>query len=199
MEKLVEMDGSILLWIQEHLRNGILTPVMKCITRLGNGGLIWLALIVLLLLFHSTRRTGITALLAMLLTLLVINLLLKNMIARIRPYETVVGLTRIISAPTDFSFPSGHAGHAFAASVVFFRELPKKLGIPALVFAFLISFSRLYVGVHYPTDVLAGAILGTAMALLATLIVSLICKIKKFGWAAVGESDAENIDRRNEL
>ncbi len=77
------------------------------------------------------------------------------------------GLTSLIGVQDDFSFPSGHTGSSFAAAVVMYRGLPKKVGVPALVFAFLMGFSRLYVGVHYPSDVIGGALIGTAIALFA--------------------------------
>ena len=85
---------------------------------------------------------------------------------RTRPYEAVDGLQRIIEAQRDLSFPSGHTGSSFAAAVVIFLTCPRKIGVPALILAFLIMFSRLYVGVHYPTDVLAGMITGTLIAVL---------------------------------
>ena len=92
-------------------------------------------------------------------------LFLKNVVARTRPYEVVEGLTRLIEKQSDYSFPSGHTAASFAAAVILFLQLPKKYGIPALILAVLISFSRLYLGVHYATDVLAGAVSGTLIAL----------------------------------
>lgn len=104
---------------------------------------------------------------ALLGSLIINNMILKHLFNRTRPYEVVDGLMRIIEKQSDYSFPSGHTGSSFAAGVVMFRELPKKYGIIALVLACLVSFSRLYVGVHYPTDVLAGAVTGTISALIA--------------------------------
>lgn len=170
MEWLTKIDGNILLWIQEHLRNDILTPVMQLLSRVADNGLIWLVIAVILLSFSKTRRTGVAVILSMAGNFLVLNIVLKNLVERIRPYEVVEGLTRLVPAEKSFSFPSGHAGHAFAAAVVLFCMLPRKYGIPALVLAILIAFSRLYVGVHYPTDVLAGALVGTVMALLTVTI-----------------------------
>lgn len=171
METLMELDGNILLWIQDNLRNDILTPVMKCLSRIADNGLIWIVIAVLLLLFSGTRKVGFTVGLSLLSNLLVMNLILKNLVARVRPYEAIDGLTRLVPAERSFSFPSGHAGHAFAAAVVLYCMLPKKYGIPALVLAGLISVSRMYVGVHYPTDVLAGAVIGTGIALLCVALV----------------------------
>ena len=114
----------------------------------------------------------------MIYNLVVLNVIMKNLFSRIRPYEVIDELTRIVPAPSDFSFPSGHAGHSFAAAVVMMVMLPRKYGVPALVLAILISVSRLYVGVHYPTDVLGGCIIGTIMAILSILTVKAIEKRK---------------------
>ena len=158
------LDGQILLWIQENLRNDFLTPIFKFITSLGDVGMIWIALTILCLFFAKYRKVGCLSALALIGSLLINNVLLKNLVARTRPYEVVEGLTRLIEKQSDFSFPSGHAGASFAAAVIFFIYLPKKFGIPAIILAFLISFSRLYVGVHYVTDVLAGGLISTAIA-----------------------------------
>lgn len=170
MDILVETDGNILLWIQNNLRNDFLDPIMKFITKLGDFGLIWIALGIFMLFFASTRRVGLTVALSMISDIVLLNLILKNLFERVRPYEAIEGLTRIIPAESSFSFPSGHAGHAFATSVVMLIMLPKKYGIPAFIFACIMAFSRLYVGVHYPTDVLAGCMVGTITALLSVKI-----------------------------
>lgn len=167
MDWLINLDGDILLWIQENIRNGILTPIMKLITHLGDAGIFWIVLTLVLLIFKKTRKVGIMSAMALICSLLINNIILKNLFARTRPYEVVDGLTRLIEKQSDYSFPSGHTGSSFAAGVVMFKELPKKFGIPLLILAILISLSRLYVGVHYPTDVLAGVITGTISALIS--------------------------------
>ena len=112
-------------------------------------------------------------------TFLINNIILKNIIARTRPYEVVEGLNRIIGAQSDFSFPSGHSGASFAVAVVMFMEMPKKYGVPALIVATLIAFSRLYVGVHYPFDVIAGVLTGTIYAVITVAIYRKFFKDKK--------------------
>lgn len=161
---LLGLDSSILLWIQEFVRNAFLTPVFVIITRLGNSGAIWLVISVIMLLFKKSRKAGIMSLAALLGSFIIDNMLLKNLVARIRPYEVIGGLQLLIEKQSDFSFPSGHTGSSFAAAVILYRELPKKWGIPALVLAALIGFSRLYLGVHYPTDVICGALIGSLIA-----------------------------------
>lgn len=163
-ELLVNLEGPILLWIQEYIRNEWLTPVMTFITHLGDSGFIWIVLTLACLIWARTRRVGILMLFSLLLNTLANNIILKNMLARTRPYEVVQGLIRIIEAQSDFSFPSGHTGCSFAAAVVIFMMCPRRYGIPAMTLAVLISLSRLYVGVHFPTDVLCGGLIGTAAA-----------------------------------
>lgn len=167
-----------MLWIQDNIRNFILDPIMKGITHLGDSGILWIAVCLLLLIIPKTRRLGIVCSCSLAAVFIIDNLILKNLFARTRPYEVIDGLTRIISAQSDYSFPSGHSGASFSVAVVLFKESPKPIGIPALVLALLISLSRLYVGVHYPTDVLAGILIGTIIALLACLIYHKITKSK---------------------
>ena len=166
LQYLMSVDENILLWIQNNLRSDILTPIFTFITTLGNGGAIWIAGSVLLLIPKQTRKVGVMSLTALAFSVLIDNVILKNLIGRTRPYEVVNGLTSLVGIQNDYSFPSGHTGSSFAAAIVMFRALPKKYGVPALILAFLIGFSRLYVGVHYPSDVICGALIGTGIALL---------------------------------
>ena len=131
-------DGQILLFIQEHLRMEALNPIVIAITNLGNTGIVWIVLSIVLLFPKKTRRAGLLSLLALLGSLCVTNFLLKNYVARVRPYEVVV----------------------------IYKSCPRGIGVPALVLAFAISLSRLYVGVHYPSDVIVGMVIGTLIALI---------------------------------
>lgn len=176
---LMNLDGNLLLFLQEYVRNPVLTPILKLITTLGNGGAVWIALAVLLLCIPKTRKVGCMAVAALLGTLLVNNLVLKNLVARTRPYEVIEGLTYIVRTPVDYSFPSGHAGCSFAVASVMFRRLPGRYGVPALVLAILISLSRLYVGVHYPSDVLFGVISGILISYGAEAVVNRLSKSEK--------------------
>lgn len=177
IDSLLLLDGNILLFIQEFFRNPVLTPIMKVITTLGNDGLIWILFTLLLLAIPRTRRVGCMLTAALLGTLLINNIILKNLVARTRPYEVVEGLTYLVKKPSDFSFPSGHAGCAFSAACIMFRRLPKRYGVSALVLAIFISLSRLYVGVHYPSDVLFGVISGIVISYAAEAVVKRLWKI----------------------
>lgn len=166
IQSLLNLDGQALLWIQEYLRHSAITPVVVFITEIGNAGAVWIIISLVLLAMKRTRRIGLIALCSLLGAFIINNVILKNVVGRIRPYDAVNGLNLIIERQIDSSFPSGHTGSSFACAVVLFLELPKKYGVPALILAFLIGLSRLYVGVHYPTDVLAGAVFGTIIAIL---------------------------------
>ena len=109
IDTLLTIDGQILIWIQEHLRQAWLTPVMTGITKLGGLGLIWIVICLLLLCFKKTRWAGAAGLLGLIFSLLLNNLCLKRLVARTRPYEVVEGLKLLTAKATDFSFPSGHA------------------------------------------------------------------------------------------
>lgn len=171
MDWILQIDGEILLWIQNHLRMEFLNPVVILITSLGNAGWFWLAVCAALLITKKYRRTGLTGLTAILIGFLITNLWLKNMVARIRPYETIEGLRLIGERAADFSFPSGHSTCSMAAAVVLFARLPSRQGALALALGILICASRLYIGIHYPTDVLAGIGIGTMSAIAAMKII----------------------------
>lgn len=164
MNYLLQLDGNILLYIQDYIRQDWMTPFWKFITSLGNSGWFWIVLSILLVIPQRTRKIGITALAALLIGALITNVALKNLVARIRPYEVVDGLKLIIERQHDYSFPSGHTCASFAAALVYYKMGPRKWGIPAVVLASLIAFSRLYVGVHYPSDVLGGLLIGVFAA-----------------------------------
>ena len=172
---LLQMDGGILLWIQDFLRCALLDPIMTVYTQLGNAGILWIVLSVVLLCIPKTRKAGFVSLLAMLLGLLCTNVVLKHLVGRTRPWLVVEGLVHMVEEHDPNSFPSGHTCAAFAAASAWCRTLPKRwMKIVAVVMAALMGFSRLYVGVHFPSDVLAGAALGVIAAFLAGWLVSKI-------------------------
>ena len=161
------MEADILLWIQNHLRMEQLDPIMKGITFLGDYGWFWIVLGVVLIARKKTRLSGFAVELSLLFSLLVNNIILKNLVARVRPYEVIPSLDLIVKEAVDFSFPSGHSGASFAAATAIFCTMPQKYGVAALILAALIAFSRLYVGIHYPTDVMVGILDGILFGLLS--------------------------------
>ncbi len=171
----VYFDLPILNFIKDHLWCPFLDLVMPWITVLGDSGLVWIAIAVVLLFFPKTRKTGLAMGAALILGLLVCNVTLKPLVGRIRPYDYVpehygTTIQLLIEAQHDFSFPSGHTIASFEGATVLLLY-NKKAGIAAMVLACLIAFSRLYLYVHYPTDVIASVILGVAFGFLGKLIV----------------------------
>lgn len=174
------MEETILLWIQNNLRAEWLTPVVKGITYLGNAGILWIILSLVFLIFKKTRKTGICTSTALIFDLLSVNVLIKNLAARTRPYELIEELTILIEKQSDYSFPSGHTAASFAFVSVLWFTAPKKVSIPLTVLACLISLSRLYLGVHYPTDILGGAVIGVVCGIAAVAAINFVeKKIKK--------------------
>lgn len=157
------LEAQILFWIQENLRISMLNPILKIITTLGNGGAFWIVIALLLMAFRKTRRAGICCALALILDLIAVNMLIKPIVNRARPYEILDMLSPLIPPVGDASFPSGHSAASFAGAWALMRCMGKKWGAPMLILAGLISLSRLYVGVHYPTDVICGAAIGIAL------------------------------------
>ena len=180
LDTLLNLDGGFLLFLQESVRNPILDNLMIFITSLGNGGMIWIVATIALLIPKKTRKAGIMSAAALLGSLIINNNIVKNIVQRPRPFVTFTDLQIIIPTPSEFSFPSGHTSSSFAAAAVFYRHLPKKIGLPSVILAGLIGFSRLYVGVHYPTDVIAGVLMGILLSYLAEYLVNLFSnKLKK--------------------
>lgn len=167
METLLEFDSNILIWIQEYIRQDFMDWFWTGITKLGDGGIFWIAVSIFLLLSKKTRPAGIAALGSIILCFCITNLTLKPLVDRPRPYTMIPELELIIPREGDRSFPSGHTTASFAAALIFVRMMPKKFGIPAVVAAALVALSRLYVGVHYPTDVLGGFL----VAMIGSMIV----------------------------
>ncbi len=167
-----QFELPVLDWIAENLHCGFLDTVMPAITFLGDAGWFWIACAVIMLCFKKTRKTGLMMGVALICGLVVGNLFLKPVIARVRPYDVNTAVKLLIEKPHDFSFPSGHTLASFEAAVVLFLRERRYIGIPALVLAALIAFSRMYLYVHYPTDIAAGILLGTAFAFFAVWAVN---------------------------
>ena len=173
-------DFAILDWIQAHMRCDFLDGFFTVITHLGDEGAIWIVIGIVLLFFKKYRRTGVAVLLGLLCGLLVGNLFLKNVIARARPCWINETIDMLVKIPTGYSFPSGHTlSSVIAATCMALRD--RKIGIPACILAALIAFSRLYVYVHFPTDILGGTILGIGIGFFITWL----CRKPK--WKLLGE------------
>ncbi len=192
-DQISSFDHRVLVAINASMRLPFMDAVMPWITKLGDGGVFWIALAVILLIPKKTRRTGAAMAVAMLLGLIIGNGLIKNLVMRTRPFDlahpVVSRSNLLISPPTDYSFPSGHTLASFEAATALFKD-HSVYGFMAYVLAILIAFSRLYLQVHYPSDVLGGAILGFLLGLLGSSIVKSVAdraearKAKKLALAA---------------
>lgn len=161
------LDSNILLWIQQYFSCNFLDVTMVWISRLGNHGFFFILVGIVLLFFpkNDWRKWGVILLVALAINAILCNVVLKPLVARIRPYD-VLGLQLLIPKPTDFSFPSGHTSAAVTMAGVFCRK-ERRLGILASIFAVIMAFSRLYLSVHYPTDILGGIFVGLISSFLS--------------------------------
>ncbi len=174
----VSFDLPILDWIQANLQSAFLDTAMPIITLLGDAGIFWMLWAAILLYSPKTRKIGLGMFFAMMLGLLVCNVTLKPLIGRPRPYdfqETEFGvmIQLLIDRQHDFAFPSGHTIASFEAATVLLRN-SKKMGIPAMILAVIIAFSRLYLYVHYPTDVIFSVFAGILFAFIGDWLAGLV-------------------------
>lgn len=163
-------DSVGMSFFQTHLRTPAGDAVFPVITYLGEAGAVWLLLALFFLCRKSSRRCGLLMLCAVAGGFLFGEMFLKNIVCRARPFQMFPGYTNpLISPPSGFSFPSGHSCSSFAAATVLVGCF-KKRAIPAVLLAALIAFSRIYLFVHWPTDVLAGILLGVLFGLLTLFL-----------------------------
>lgn len=178
-----EMDFTILNWIHENLVCDFLDKLMPAVSFLGNAGWIFILFAVIMLCIPKTRKWGASLGTALIFGLVFGNMLIKNAVARTRPYDMVEGITLLVDKLKDYSFPSGHTMAAFEFfGVLCMMPIKKIYKVLAGIFAFLMAFSRLYLYVHFPSDVIAGMVLGFLFGIMAVRIVNMIDeeqKIKK--------------------
>lgn len=170
------MEFEILYAIQK-LHNDFLNPVMTGVSALGNGGIFWIITAIVLLFFKKTRKCGILMMTSMAVCYLVGNVFLKNLLQRPRPCQLDPSVALLIPVPGEYSFPSGHTLHSFTAATIIFLH-HRKAGIAALLLSAVIAFSRMYLFVHFPTDILGGMILGIAVAVIVYQVAER-CKRKR--------------------
>ena len=203
MDSFTQFDGNLLIGIQHALNADWLTPIMKLITYMGEAGIFWIILCLVLIIFRKTRRLGIICSLSLLFTFIICNLILKPTVDRVRPWVTFQMVNAMLPPPGDASFPSGHSANSMGpAWALFLATMPVKtgagrsydgvrclgwkgegasprmmhrIGISAVVLAILIGISRLYLGMHYPSDVVCGLLIGM---IVATAVYGVILKIE---------------------
>lgn len=174
----LNFDKAIFQWVDRLLETqlaAILSPILVFLTNLGEGGIIWIAVAILLMCFKKTRRAGFTVAGALVIMLVCNNIILKNVFARPRPFNLEVWkdwyvYPNLVSQPHSLSFPSGHSSSAFAAATALCTSKKAYIIVPGFLMAAIIAFSRIYVEVHYPTDVIFGALFGILYGLIAIFV-----------------------------
>lgn len=178
-------DRAVFEWVErifDYGISGVLTPILVFLTRLGDGGILWIALAIVLMIFKKTRKIGFTVAGAIICMFFFNNVFLKNFFARPRPFDLDVWkdwfvYPEFVTRPDSFSFPSGHSSSAFAAATGLTVSKKARFIVPGYVLAALIAFSRIYVHVHYPTDVIFGALFGIVYGVIAIFVCKFIIKL----------------------
>ena len=205
MDTFRQLDGNLLIGIQHALNAEWLTPIMKLITLFGEAGIFWIVLCLALIINKKTRRLGIICGYSLAFTFLCCNIVLKPLVDRTRPWVTFAAVHAFLQPPGDSSFPSGHSANSMApAWAMFYATMPHgnlgnkrlrgavpclgwrndgadpvlmhRFGTAAVILALLIGLSRLYLGMHYPSDVVCGLLLGM---ICATIVYRLITKAEQ--------------------
>ena len=182
------------------IRCTVFNYIMHFFTLLGEGGVFWISLVIVLMIIPKTRRLGFCAAAALAAEALMVNVIIKPLVKRVRPCyaNTKRVIDTIVKVPNDYSFPSGHAGASFAVSTVITRH-NLKLGLLSLLTSALIGFSRLYFYVHYPTDVLTGTMIGVFTGIIMDkLIAHLLKRHDEKKQAALAEEPAKSSEDTKE-
>ncbi len=174
----LDFDKAIFQWVEKAFDYGIsaiITPFLKFFTVLGDNGYLWIALAILLLCFKKTRKVGATVLIALGVMMVCNNFILKNLFARTRPYNLEQWkdwfvYPEMVKRPSSYSFPSGHSSSGFAAATGLCTSKKAYVIIPAFLIAAIVAFSRIWVHVHYPTDVLFGALFGVIYGVIGIFV-----------------------------
>ena len=172
------MEIEILNLIQ-HLRTPFLDEAMRFVTSLGNFSIAWVMLSLVLILIPKTRKIGLVVMVAVILDSVLCNVILKNILVRPRPCDVNTAINLLIPRPSGYSFPSGHTSAAFAAVAALYFSGERKIWKAALALSILIAFSRMYLYVHYPTDVLGGILVGIFCGYVGKACFDKICKMRK--------------------
>ena len=175
IESITALDLSILDFIHNTLSSSVMDFIMTCLTYSAEYGIFVFILFAVMMCIKKMRKTGFAVAAAAIGVMLFGELLIKHIVARPRPFVVNGAIDLIIKAPSGFSFPSSHAAVCFAVATAIFL-FHKRLGIIAYIYAALVAFSRMYLYVHYPSDILGGIALGIACGAGAVALVKLICK-----------------------
>jgi undecaprenyl-diphosphatase len=170
-------ETDVLIWIQENMSGGITDPLMEFVSYSGDYGAIWLIIAVALMIYKPTREAGVVMAAAVLMGHVLNDWMIKPLVERPRPFVEDPSLLLIIDPPGGYSFASGHTVKAFAAAFALFIY-DRRWGSFLVAYAALMGFSRIYLMVHYPSDVVAGAFIGIMCAAAAYAVMKQIKKRK---------------------
>ena len=176
-KKIKEVDIKCSYIFPKYYHHKLFSNFMKIITGVGDFGMIWLVLILSLSLHTKTQLLSQKMLTALLLATIIGQVTIKSLVKRKRPCHTFHDVNMLVAIPSDYSFPSGHTASSFACATVICFFYPK-VGAFYILFSFLMAFSRLYLYVHYPTDVLGGLIIGLLCGWIADVIIKKIAERK---------------------
>ncbi|MCL1914065.1 MAG: phosphatase PAP2 family protein [Eubacteriaceae bacterium] len=174
---MIGIDSNSILFFNKA-NAPVLDKFMIALTSIGEHGMVWIVIALLLIFRKDTRKYGFSLVLSLVAVQLVGNSLLKPLVKRLRPYLAMGLATPLESPPVDFSFPSGHSSSAFAGAFLFSRAY-RKLSIPIYIFGSLLAFTRIYLLLHYPSDILAGALLGTVVGYCSDMLVDSFLEYKR--------------------
>lgn len=159
MSFILKMDVAILQFIQTVIKNPILDFLMPLITRLGDMGLVWILIVIILIVTKKHRKVGWMVLVTLILGAILVDVIIKPIVARPRPFTDLKDFILLIKQPISYSFPSGHTTSSFGAATTIALNR-RRYRVPAYALAALIAFSRMYLYVHYPTDIVVGCLIG---------------------------------------
>lgn len=174
-DAITNMDVQILNWIQENLRCSALDKILPFVTFLGSKGWLFIVMAVLFIGISRYRKWGVSLAVSLSLGLIFGNMVLKNVVARVRPYDFVGNIELLVAKLSDYSFPSGHTLAAVEfCTVVCMMPVRRIYKVLAVLLAVAMAFSRLYLYVHFPSDVLASVLLGSLFGVMGVRIVEMV-------------------------
>lgn len=162
---IARIDLKIIEFILRHMKNKIADKFMVAMSSSGNAGIIWIVMAFSMMLYEEHRLTGLMVILSIIMSAIVVEVIIKPIFKRNRPFTKLTHIDVDIAKPSSYSFPSGHSSSSFAAAfTIAAMSDDVNLKIIAFSIAGIIAFSRSYLAVHYPSDVIIGSILGTLIS-----------------------------------
>lgn len=169
IKKIKEIDLKTAYFFPKYYHHNFFSNLMQFITGIGDFGMIWLVLILIMSTYHKTQPLSQKMLLALLLATIIGQVTIKSIVKRKRPCHDYHDVKMLVAIPSDYSFPSGHTASSFACATTICFFYPK-IGIFFIIFSFLMGFSRIYLFVHYLSDVVFGSLLGILVGIIVVML-----------------------------